>query len=199
MHLSLFTVFLGAALLVGAQDSTGGAPAAAPAGAGCVIQCSTQALPAGPCSAITDFDCVCTNEAYQQAVRDCLSSSCPPEDMQTAMNLQQQGCGSRTPSAPSGGGSAPAPEPSGPSTTSGGETSTAPPPPSSSAPAPTTTASAPKPTTTGTRPAATSTAAPSTTATGNAAQGQAASMFTSDVMAAVGMVWVGVFLGVLVA
>ncbi|ESK83188.1 integral membrane protein [Moniliophthora roreri MCA 2997] len=192
MYLSLFTVFVSALLLVGAQDVS---TPTSPPGTSCVVQCSMQALPAGPCNAITDLQCICTNEVYQQALRDCLSANCNAEDMQTAMNLQQQNCGPL--SAPSGSPSAPAP--SGPPATTGEQPTAPSSPPPSSAPAPTGgSTTVPKPTTgTSIQPAASSTAIPGTSVTGNAAQGQATLLFTQDVLVAFGMVWAGMLLGVL--
>ncbi|KAK7043995.1 hypothetical protein VNI00_008163 [Paramarasmius palmivorus] len=196
MQPHLLTILAGAILGAVAQDAS--APTSSP-GVSCVIQCSTQALPSGPCGAITDFQCICTSAAYQQAVRDCLSANCTPEDMTTAMSLQQQNCGSLSASGsgtPSATGtappsSAPATAPSSVPPTSGSSTTTPRPttvPPSgsgSSRPASSGTSSS--------RPAA------SSTTTRNAAEGQHATLFSPQVVIALGMVWAGVFLGVLVA
>ncbi|ESK92007.1 secreted protein [Moniliophthora roreri MCA 2997] len=86
----LFTVIFGTTLIdiVVAQDS----------GLPCILKCSNDNLSAGPCSSIQDLQCICTNQSYQDAVKKCLQEKCASADLQSAMGLQSQSCGSLKPS-----------------------------------------------------------------------------------------------------
>ncbi|KAI3614815.1 proline-rich antigen [Moniliophthora roreri] len=65
---------------------------AANAQSACVLQCAEESLPAGGCSSVTDFGCMCNSDAFQQAAKQCLEQKCTPEDQQAGADLIAQNC-----------------------------------------------------------------------------------------------------------
>jgi len=103
-HLSLFALV--ATVAVNAQsasptDTSNGATSttddtAAPTSTDgispCILMCVTSAAQAGGCASITDFSCVCTSAAFQDAAMTCLQTSCTPDDLINALTLQSEKC-----------------------------------------------------------------------------------------------------------
>ncbi|KAI0253623.1 hypothetical protein BJV78DRAFT_1280695 [Lactifluus subvellereus] len=61
----------------------------------CILTCLQNASKAsGSCADFTNLSCVCTNTVFQTGVASCLQTNCTTQDQQTALQLQQQQCGS---------------------------------------------------------------------------------------------------------
>ncbi|KAI1784984.1 hypothetical protein LXA43DRAFT_171604 [Ganoderma leucocontextum] len=110
MKFNAFALTIVAAVAsVHAQSSTSGSAAAPTATTGlspCILQCTTQAASSAGCSSVTDISCVCSNTKFQQAALTCLQQSCTAAEVQAAMALQAQECGSASSAASSGASSA---------------------------------------------------------------------------------------------
>ncbi|KAG5635475.1 hypothetical protein H0H81_011093 [Sphagnurus paluster] len=87
-------VFLAASVV--AQSSSSGAAEPAPTDtsgiSACVLTCVTTAATDNGCTSFTDLECVCTNQAFQQAAATCLQTNCTAADQAAAMALQSSQC-----------------------------------------------------------------------------------------------------------
>ncbi|KAJ2916898.1 hypothetical protein MD484_g3510, partial [Candolleomyces efflorescens] len=84
MILAQIAVALTTALVASAQSTEGISP--------CIVQCSVAAAAANGCSAVTDFQCVCSNAQFQADATKCLQDHCP-DQVTTAINIQLAQCG----------------------------------------------------------------------------------------------------------
>ncbi|KAI0288718.1 hypothetical protein BC826DRAFT_971447 [Russula brevipes] len=94
----LFTLALAVALGVSAQTNLDR----------CVLTCVQQALSNSTCTAITDISCICGSSSFQTTAAACLNATCTAAEQQQALGLQQQQCGSSSPSPTQSGTSSPA-------------------------------------------------------------------------------------------
>ncbi|KAF9265525.1 hypothetical protein L218DRAFT_942880 [Marasmius fiardii PR-910] len=72
-------------------------------GTQCIMTCATNSLTAGGCNSLADVNCLCNSAQYQTAVLNCLQANCTPDEVQMAMEMQQQQCASVSGSGSAGG------------------------------------------------------------------------------------------------
>ncbi|KAF9456967.1 hypothetical protein BDZ94DRAFT_1176561 [Collybia nuda] len=93
----IFTAVFLAAAAVNAQSASDSA--APPTGTGgispCIIGCVQPAATANGCD-FTDPKCVCASAQFQADARKCLEDTCTPEEVTTALGLQQAQCAGST-------------------------------------------------------------------------------------------------------
>ncbi|KAG5716911.1 hypothetical protein E4T56_gene8528 [Termitomyces sp. T112] len=111
MHSKIFfalTVVASCAFAHGDATETSAASepsASLPAGISpCILSCVTTAAQSVGCT-FTDTSCVCTSTQFQSEAQGCLQANCTAQDLQAALALQAQECGSigATPSGSSSG------------------------------------------------------------------------------------------------